>query len=66
VRSSSRSYSTPCQSSYLSAITPSHHDFDPKYNWIDGGENLEKYEPGAYHPIMIGTLSKKDTRLSTS
>jgi serine/threonine protein kinase len=44
----------------LSAITPSHHDFDPKYNWIDGGENLEKYEPGGYHPIMIGdTLQER-------
>ncbi|KAL2820156.1 pyridoxal phosphate-dependent transferase [Aspergillus cavernicola] len=24
------------------------------YNWIDGAERLEKYEPGGYHPIMIG------------
>lgn len=26
------------------------------YNWIDGAENLEKYEPGGYHPILIGDV----------
>lgn len=25
-----------------------------EYNWIDGAETLEKYQPGGYHPIMIG------------
>ncbi|CAG8133984.1 unnamed protein product [Penicillium nalgiovense] len=60
LRSPSRSYSTPCQSSYLSAITPSHREFNFKYNWIDGAENLEEYEPGGYHPIMIGdTLQER-------
>lgn len=39
---------------------PSHREFDFKYNWIDGAENLEKYEPGGYHPIMIGdTLQER-------
>ncbi|KAK2032940.1 kinase domain-containing protein [Colletotrichum zoysiae] len=27
-----------------------------EYNWIDGVERLEKYEPGGYHPIMIDDL----------
>ncbi|PTU21288.1 hypothetical protein P175DRAFT_0557946 [Aspergillus ochraceoroseus IBT 24754] len=27
-----------------------------EYNWIDSAENLEKYKPGGYHPIMIGDL----------
>lgn len=25
-----------------------------EYNWIQGLEALEDYEPGGYHPIMIG------------
>jgi hypothetical protein len=29
-----------------------------EYNWIRGVEALEEYEPGGYHPIMVGdTLS---------
>lgn len=27
-----------------------------EYNWIDGVETLEKYQPGGYHPVMIGDL----------
>lgn len=27
-----------------------------EYNWIEGTEKLEKYEPGGYHPIMIGDI----------
>lgn len=27
-----------------------------EYNWIDGVETLEKYEPGRYHPIMVGDV----------
>lgn len=27
-----------------------------KYDWIDGVERLERYEPGGYHPIMINDL----------
>jgi serine/threonine protein kinase len=27
-----------------------------EYNWIDGAENLEKYKPQGYHPIMIGDV----------
>ncbi|KAL1959336.1 hypothetical protein VTO42DRAFT_2523 [Malbranchea cinnamomea] len=27
-----------------------------QYNWIGGVESLEKYQPGGYHPIMIGDL----------
>jgi hypothetical protein len=30
------------------------HPFE--YNWIDGAENLEKYKPQGYHPIMIGDV----------
>ncbi|KAG6008644.1 hypothetical protein E4U43_000115 [Claviceps pusilla] len=26
------------------------------YNWIDGVEELEEYQPGGYHPIIIGDL----------
>ncbi|PHH80292.1 hypothetical protein CDD80_2133 [Ophiocordyceps camponoti-rufipedis] len=40
-------------SSNGSAVVPS----EPvKYDWIDGVERLEKYEPGGYHPIMIDDL----------
>ncbi|KAK2792243.1 hypothetical protein FQN52_003720 [Onygenales sp. PD_12] len=56
----SRSYSTLPHSSYLPTIITSHPKLDFKYNWIDGVENLEKYEPGGYHPIMIGdTLQER-------
>ncbi|RMZ85138.1 hypothetical protein DV738_g32, partial [Chaetothyriales sp. CBS 135597] len=46
---------------YSSTATPPHAEQDAsnretvyEYNWIDGAESLEKYEPGGYHPIMIG------------
>lgn len=26
------------------------------YNWISGVEVIEKYEPGGYHPIMVGDI----------
>lgn len=26
------------------------------YDWIDGAEKLERYEPGGYHPVMIGDV----------
>ncbi|KAF3343341.1 hypothetical protein VdG2_08491 [Verticillium dahliae VDG2] len=32
------------------------HNESPKYNWIDGVERLEQYEPGGYHPVMINDL----------
>lgn len=28
----------------------------PEYKWIDGVEDLEMYEPGGYHPVMIGDI----------
>lgn len=31
-------------------------DHPIKYNWIKGVENLEKYKPKGYHPIMIGDV----------
>ena len=31
-------------------------DHSLKYNWINGIENLEKYKPKGYHPIMIGDV----------
>jgi serine/threonine protein kinase len=27
-----------------------------KYNWIKGVETLELYQPGGYHPIMVGDV----------
>lgn len=27
-----------------------------EYNWIRGVEKLKKYQPGGYHPIMIGDV----------
>lgn len=27
-----------------------------EYNWISGVETLEKYEPGGYHPVMVGDI----------
>ncbi|KAJ5958578.1 uncharacterized protein N7479_005728 [Penicillium vulpinum] len=27
-----------------------------EYNWIEGVETLEEYQPGGYHPIMIGDV----------
>src|SRR4051812_7148604 len=27
-----------------------------QYNWIDGVERLELYEPGGYHPVVINDL----------
>ncbi|KJZ74356.1 hypothetical protein HIM_04118 [Hirsutella minnesotensis 3608] len=28
----------------------------PKYRWIDGAEDLERYTKGGYHPIEIGNI----------
>lgn len=27
-----------------------------KYNWINGAEAIERYEPGGYYPVMIGDV----------
>ncbi|KAG8417511.1 hypothetical protein J3458_005010 [Metarhizium acridum] len=27
-----------------------------EYDWIDGVERLEMYEPGGYHPVVIGDV----------
>lgn len=27
-----------------------------KYDWIEGVETLEEYQPGGYHPIMVGDV----------
>ena len=32
------------------------HGHRIEYNWIKGVETLEEYEPGGYHPIMIGDI----------
>ena len=29
-------------------------DFEPIYKWHEGGEDLEGYCPGGYHPVCIG------------
>ncbi|RDW93490.1 uncharacterized protein DSM5745_00812 [Aspergillus mulundensis] len=38
------------------ATSTSHDDHDHyiRYHWINGAEELERYEPGGYHPVMIG------------
>ncbi|KAI1423175.1 protein kinase [Xylaria sp. FL1777] len=33
------------------------------YNWIDGVEPLEMYEPGGYHPVMINDVLHKRYRI---
>ncbi|CAG8364647.1 unnamed protein product [Penicillium salamii] len=48
---------------YSSLTTPS-CDEAPKeprivYNWVDGAETLEYYQPGGYHPVMIGDMLHK-------
>lgn len=30
-----------------------------EYNWIDGAEKLERYNPGGYHPVMIGDVLRE-------
>ncbi|KAH8431022.1 uncharacterized protein LDX57_008683 [Aspergillus melleus] len=35
-----------------------------EYNWIDGVETLEKYQPGGYHPVMIGDLLHNRYRIA--
>lgn len=34
-----------------------------EYNWIDGAESLEKYQPGGYHSIMIGDVLHERYRI---
>ncbi|KAF3402144.1 hypothetical protein DPV78_004665 [Talaromyces pinophilus] len=34
-----------------------------KYDWIDGAESLEKYQPGGYHPVMIGDMLHQRYRI---
>lgn len=29
------------------------------YNWVDGAETIEHYQPGGYHPVMIGDVLHK-------
>ncbi|KAL4885147.1 hypothetical protein BJY04DRAFT_205408 [Aspergillus karnatakaensis] len=37
------------------------------YHWVDGAEVLEKYQPGGYHPIMIGDLlHRRHTRITAT
>ncbi|KAM5443150.1 hypothetical protein MferCBS31731_002026 [Microsporum ferrugineum] len=45
------------------SVISTHNNSDPeggacwfKYNWVDGAESLEKYQPGGYHPVMIGDI----------
>ncbi|KAK2750695.1 hypothetical protein FQN57_002768 [Myotisia sp. PD_48] len=35
----------------------------PQYKWIDGVENLERYELGGYHPVMIGDILQDRYRI---
>ncbi|OOF95540.1 hypothetical protein ASPCADRAFT_170258 [Aspergillus carbonarius ITEM 5010] len=37
-------------------ITTPSKAYLPKYHWVDGVENLERYEPGGYHPINISDV----------
>ncbi|KAL2842615.1 kinase domain protein [Aspergillus pseudodeflectus] len=34
-----------------------------QYAWIDGAENLERYSPGGYHPVMIGDVLHSKYRI---
>ena len=36
---------------------------DFKYRWIDGAERLERYQPGGYHPVLIGDVLEKRYRV---
>jgi serine/threonine-protein kinase SRPK3 len=27
-----------------------------EYNWVKGVESLEEYQPGGYHPVMVGDI----------
>lgn len=42
--------------SSLSRFSTMSPDKSIKYDWIDGVERLDMYEPGGYHPVMIGNL----------
>ena len=51
--------SLPAQSNFTTIRSHCQSDTEHpriKYNWIDGAENLEKYKPGGYHPILIGDV----------
>lgn len=43
-------------STAMSRCEDNAEDHSLEYNWIDGAENLEKYNPKGYHPIMIGDV----------
>lgn len=34
-----------------------------EYNWVDGAEELERYTPGGYHPVMIGDMLNQRYRV---
>lgn len=55
------------QSRFTSTATSSGED-DTKYrffeyNWVDGAEKLERYEPEGYHPVMIGDIFRDRYRI---
>lgn len=37
----------------LSSNTPV---FRSEYDWVDGAENIRGYQPGGFHPVMVGDL----------
>lgn len=43
-----------CRRSQYSTTPPDNPQIE--YNWIDGVERLESYEPGGYHPVMVDDL----------
>ena len=43
-------------STAMSRCEDNAEDHSLEYNWINGVENLEKYKPKGYHPIMIGDV----------
>ncbi|EFR03997.1 serine/threonine protein kinase [Nannizzia gypsea CBS 118893] len=48
-------------SSHLPTETPSNDgvDVEPpyiEYDWIDGAESLSQYQPGGYHPVIVGDM----------
>ncbi|KAG5294127.1 protein kinase [Histoplasma capsulatum G186AR] len=50
-------------SSCSASTTMPRDEGDVQYNWIDGAESLEKYNPGGYHPIMIGDMLHERYRI---
>lgn len=51
---------SPCQVGFSSATKwRCEHGTEfqpPKYQWVDGAEDVERYEPEGFHPVMVGDM----------